>query len=62
MQRALVIWGLILLALGVLWPWMGRLDLGHLAGDLCWRSDLFTVYVPLACCVVLSLLRNVLLW
>ncbi|MGB7289375.1 MAG: DUF2905 domain-containing protein [Candidatus Macondimonas sp.] len=62
MQRALVILGLILLALGVLWPWVGRLGLGRLPGDLYWRSGSFTVYVPLASCVVVSLLFSVLWW
>lgn len=62
MQRALVILGLILLALGVLWPWIGRFGLGRLPGDLYWRSGSFTVYVPLASCVVVSLLFSVLWW
>lgn len=62
MQRALVILGLILLALGVLWPWVGRLGLGRLPGDLYWRSGSFTVYVSLASCVVVSLLFSVLWW
>lgn len=62
MQRALVILGLILLALGVLWPWIGRFGLGRLPGDLYWRSGSFTVYVPLASCVVVSILFSVLWW
>jgi multisubunit Na+/H+ antiporter MnhG subunit len=62
MQRFLVILGLILLALGVLWPWIGRLGLGRLPGDVYWRSGSITVYVPLTTSLLLSALLSLLLW
>ena len=34
MQRTLILAGLVILAAGVLWPWIARLGLGRLPGDM----------------------------
>ena len=62
MRRFLVLLGLILLVLGGLWPWIERLGLGRLPGDLYWRSGSFTVYAPLATGLLLSVVLSLLLW
>jgi multisubunit Na+/H+ antiporter MnhG subunit len=62
MQRFLVILGLLLLTLGVLWPWIDGLGLGRLPGDVYWRSGSLTVHVPLATSLLLSVLLSLLMW
>jgi hypothetical protein len=62
MARLLIILGLILLAAGLLWPWIGRLGLGRLPGDIVIERENFHFYFPLATGLVISLVLSVLLW
>ena len=66
MARWLIILGVLLILLGVLWPWLTRLGLGRLPGDLVIERDNLRVYIPIATSiiisVVLSLLLSLLLW
>jgi hypothetical protein len=62
MARLLIVIGLALAALGVLWPWLGRLGLGRLPGDLVVRHGNFTLYAPIATCLVVSVVLSLLFW
>jgi hypothetical protein len=66
MARWLIILGVLLILVGVLWPWLTRLGLGRLPGDIVIERDNFRVYVPIATSivisVVLSLLLSLILW
>ncbi len=66
MRQLLVIAGLVLLGLGIVWPWLGRLGLGHLPGDVSVRRPGFAFYFPLGSSilisVVLSLAITVIAW
>ena len=61
-QRFLIVLGLILLALGLLWPYLGRLPIGRLPGDFVFRRDGFTFYAPIATCLAISLALSLVLW
>lgn len=53
MQRWLVFVGLLLLALGLGWPWLRRIPFGRLPGDLNVvreRVSAFMTTAPAACC------------
>lgn len=62
--RFLIITGLVLVALGVVFVALNKLNipLGHLPGDMVWRGRHTTVYFPLVTCILLSLLGTLLLW
>ena len=61
--RALVAFGLALAGIGLLLSLSPRLPwLGRLPGDLHIRRDGFSLYVPLASCLVVSLLLSLLAW
>jgi Protein of unknown function (DUF2905) len=62
MGRFLVIAGIVLLVLGLLWPWIGKLGLGRLPGDIVIERENFTLYLPIMTSVILSLLLTALLW
>ena len=62
MQRTLVILGVVLLVIGLLWPWLGRLPIGRLPGDIVVERAQFRVYVPITSMVLLSLLLSLLFW
>ncbi|HLI28551.1 MAG TPA: DUF2905 family protein [Chloroflexota bacterium] len=60
--RLLIIGGLVVVALGVLVLLVSRVPaIGRLPGDLSWRGDGWSVYVPLASSLLLSLVLSVLL-
>ena len=62
MARFLIVLGLAILVVGLLWPYLGKLGLGRLPGDIVIEWENRTVYVPLATCLLLSLLLSLVLW
>ena len=62
MQRALITLGVALIIAGLLWPWLGRLPLGRLPGDIAVRREQFSFFVPITSMVLLSLLLSLLFW
>lgn len=62
MQRALIITGLVVLAAGLLWPWLAKLPLGRLPGDIVVERENFRFYLPLTTGILLSLVLSLLLW
>jgi hypothetical protein len=62
MSRLLILAGLVLLAAGLLWPWLSRLGLGQLPGDIVVRRPGFTFAFPLMTCLIVSVLLTLLLW
>ncbi|MEA3643389.1 MAG: DUF2905 domain-containing protein [Lamprobacter sp.] len=62
MQRALIIVGVSILVIGLLWPWLSKLPLGRLPGDILIEREGFRFYMPLTTGILLSLLLSLLLW
>jgi len=62
MSKWLITIGLVLLALGVLWPWLTKLGLGSLPGDIKFERKGFTFYFPLTTSIVVSLVITLILW
>lgn len=61
MQRVLFTLGAVLLLLGVVWPWLARLGLGHLPGDIRIERPGLRIYMPLGSTLLVSALVSVLL-
>ena len=62
MARFLILLGLVILAVGLLWPFLSRLGLGRLPGDIVIERDNFTFYFPLATCILISVLLSLVFW
>lgn len=62
MARALITLGLVILAIGLLWPYLSRLGLGRLPGDIVIERENMTLYFPLMTCLLVSLLLSLVLW
>lgn len=62
MSRTLIIIGLLIVAVGVLWPWLGRLGLGRLPGDIVIEHGNFRLYVPIATGLLVSAVISLILW
>ncbi len=62
MSRFLIVLGLLIVAIGVLWPFLSRLGLGRLPGDIVVQRGSFSFYFPLATCILVSVLLSLVLW
>lgn len=62
MSRTLIVLGLIIVAVGVLWPWIGWLRLGRLPGDIIVERPSFTLYVPITTALIFSAVLTLFLW
>ena len=55
MARVLITLGFVILAIGLLWPYLSRLGRGRLPGDIVIERENMTFYFPLMTCLLLSL-------
>ena len=62
MQKLLIAAGLILLLAGLAWPFLRRLGLGRLPGDIVWRGENQAVYFPIVTCILLSIAASLIMW
>jgi hypothetical protein len=62
MARTLVIIGLAIVAVGLLWPWLSRLGLGRLPGDIVIERGNTSFYFPIITCVLISVVLSLVLW
>jgi hypothetical protein len=60
--RVLVIVGLVIVAVGLLWPWLARLGLGRLPGDISIHGEHGSFYFPLATSLLVSVVLSLVLW
>lgn len=60
-RRVLITAGVVLLVLGLLWPWLRRLGLGHLPGDIVVERPGFRFYFPITSCLLLSVVLSLVL-
>ena len=62
MRKVLILIGLALRVVGLRWPWLGKLLLGRLPGDLVVEREYFRCYCLLTTTVLLSLAASLLFW
>jgi hypothetical protein len=62
MNRALIIFGIVLVAIGLFWPLISKLGLGRLPGDIVIERTNFTLYIPIATSLLISIVITALLW
>ena len=61
MSRFLIILGIILVAVGILWPWLSRLGLGRLPGDFVIERENFRLYLPITTSILASIILSLIL-
>lgn len=62
MQKALLILGSILVAAGLFWPWLEKVGLGRLPGDIRVESESGGFYFPIVTSLVVSIVLTLVLW
>jgi hypothetical protein len=62
MARTLILLGVVLVLVGLAWPWLARLGLGRLPGDIVIERAGFRLYLPITTSVVVSLVLSLVVW
>jgi hypothetical protein len=62
MRQWLIAIGVVLVAIGLLWPWLTRLGLGRLPGDIVVERGGFSFYFPIVTCLIVSVVLSFILW
>ena len=58
MQRVLIAIGAVLLLVGLAWPWLSRLGLGRLPGDIRIETDHGVFFFPIVTCLIISVVPS----
>jgi hypothetical protein len=61
-QRTLITIGLLIALIGLLWPWIAKLGLGRLPGDLIIDKPGFKLFAPFTTMIVVSIVLSVIIW
>ncbi|RMF15254.1 MAG: DUF2905 domain-containing protein [Gammaproteobacteria bacterium] len=62
MQKILIVLGLVLLVFGLLWPWLSKLPLGRLPGDIVIEKPGFTFFFPITTMILVSVVISAVAW
>jgi hypothetical protein len=62
MSRMLIAIGMVLVVAGLLWPWLARLGLGRLPGDIVIQREGFTFYAPIATGLIIGIVLSLTFW
>jgi hypothetical protein len=61
-SRLLIVFGLVLVAMGLLWPLIAKLGLGRLPGDIVIERENFRLYLPIGTSLLISAVLSLILW
>ena len=62
MFSLLLLLGIVILAVGLLWPWLGKLPIGRLPGDIIIDRPNLKVVIPITTMIIVSLVISIILW
>ena len=61
MQRGLFVLGICISLVGLAWPWISKLPLGRLPGDILIERPGLRVFLPITTMIVISVLISLIL-
>jgi len=62
MAKWLIIVGIIFILVGAAWPWLSKLGIGHLPGDINIERKGFSFYFPITSSIIISLVLSIIFW
>ncbi len=62
MQRYFITIGIVLLILGILWPWLQKVGLFRLPGDIIIEKQGFNFYFPITSGILISIVISLIFW
>ena len=60
MQKILIILGVVILVIGIIYPYIKKISLGQLPGDLVFKSENSTLFFPIVTCIIISIVLTIL--
>jgi len=62
MQKLLITFGIVLVAVGILWPLIAKLGFGRLPGDIVIERGNFRLYAPIMTSLLVSAVLTLIVW
>ena len=59
MQKILIILGIVILVIGLLYPYIKKIGLGQLPGDVIFKSGNSTFLFPVVTCIIISVFLTI---
>lgn len=61
-SRVLVTLGIVLILAGVVWPFLQRIGIGRLPGDIVVEREHFRFYFPIVTSILVSIVLTIIVW
>jgi hypothetical protein len=61
-SRFLIVLGIVLVSLGLLWPFLQKLGMWRLPGDFVVERENFRLYIPLGTSLLISAMLTLIIW
>ncbi len=62
MNKTIITIGIILVIIGVMWPFLIKIPIGKLPGDIVFKKDGFSFYFPITTMIIISIVLSVIVW
>ena len=62
MGRTLIVVGVVFLVVGLLWPWLSKLGLGSLPGDIHIKREGWSFFFPITTSILVSIVLTLIFW
>ena len=62
MNRILIVLGAVLVVAGLLWPWLKKMHLFHLPGDIVIDRPGFRFFLPITTMLIVSAVLSIVAW
>ena len=61
-QKILIAAGILILIIGFLWPWIAKLPIGKLPGDIVVDKPNFRFFFPITSMILASVIISLIIW
>lgn len=61
-SRVLVTLGIVLILAGIVWPFLQRIGIGRLPGDIVVEREHFRFYFPIVTSILVSIVLTIIVW
>ena len=61
-QKILITAGILIIIIGLTWPWISKLPFGKLPGDIVVDKPGFKFYFPITSMIILSVVMSLIIW
>lgn len=61
-QKILILIGVIIIVIGLTWPWLSKLPFGKLPGDIVVDKPGFKFFFPITSMIIISAIVSIIVW